>query len=201
MTGGDGKARGESPRASLFAGHHPNQNQMTSHADVVVADGAPVSPLNGMPSPVQAQPVYPYPQMMAPAKPKMGLMQALQSLTMLGNILIFAYIFLGELFLPDHMRATTFLGKRIGGIQGETAIYAAPQQAEAATIVDTAKANVEVKKQCEILRRSTSLGVYNQCLGQPNGSHPLCQIQQQMFLDTYQCNEAGEILNLEGSGF
>ena len=128
--------------------------------------------------------------------PKPTLFQRLQALTGLGNFLIFAYIFLGEVFLPDHLRATTFLGSRLGGIQGQQAEYSAPQQAKAAAMIDTAKAEVEVIKQCEILRRQTSLGVYNQCLGQKNGSHPLCQLQQQMYLDTYQCNASGEVLNI-----
>jgi len=75
-----------------------------------------------------------------------NLIKGVQAFASIGNLLIFAYIFLGEVFLPDHLRATTFLGKRLGGIQGETALYAAPQQAEAVTIVDGAKANVEIEK-------------------------------------------------------
>lgn len=186
---------GTTDKPSLFAG------AAAQHAPV----GTPTvtSPVAHSPAAPQAVPLHPIAQPMGARyahPPKPTLMQRLQVLTGLGNFLIFAYIFLGEVFLPDHLRATTFLGSRLGGIQGQQAEYAAPQQAKAAAMIDTAKADVEVIKQCEILRRQTSLQVYNQCLGGPNGSHPMCQLQQEMYLDTYQCNAAGEVLSINQNG-
>jgi len=111
--------------------------------------------------------------------------KTIQAFASIGNVLIFAYIFLGEVFLPDHLRATTFLGKRLGGIQGETALYAASQQAEAVTIVDGAKANL----------REAARTVYTQCMAKPEGSHPICNLERQFYIDANSCDLGADPAN------
>ena len=191
---------GTTDKPSLFAGTAAQQSAVGTPTVV----RPHVAPVNAPHTAPPAAALHPIPQQVGMPygyAPKPTLMQRLHMLTGLGNFLIFAYIFLGEVFLPDHLRATTFLGSRLGGIQGQQAEYAAPQQAKAAAMIDTAKADVEVIKQCEILRRQTSYSVYGQCLNGPNGSHPMCLLQQEMYLDTFQCNAAGEILNHTQNSF
>jgi len=130
-------------------------------------------------SPNQGQPYA----MTAPLQaPKQSLLQRLQGLASIANVLIFAYIFIGEIFLPEPFKATTFLGKRLGGIH------------EAVTIVDSAKANVELRKTCEQTIRDQSIQVYNGCMRQPRASHPLCNIEAQLYRERYNCSEiAGDV--------
>ncbi len=191
---------GITEKPSLFAPVQTGHSSLSARPIAAPVQAGPAQA--AQPATLQAMP-HPSLQPMAMPHahpPKPTLFRRLQALTGFGNFLIFAYIFLGEVFLPDHLRATTFLGSRLGGIQGQQAEYSAPQQAKAAAMIDTAKAEVEVIKQCKILRRQTSLGVYNQCLNGPNGSHPMCQLQQEMYLDTYQCNAAGEVLSISRNG-
>lgn len=156
---------GKPGKPSLFSGRSP-----TSSAQAV------------QPTPIQY------------ANPKQGFFQRLQGLASLLNILIFAYIFVGEIFLPEPLKATTFLGKRLGGIQGQSALYAAPEQAEAAVLVDSAKANVELRKTCEQTIRDRSVQIYTACMNQPTGSHPYCNLEAELYRERYHCPDmAGEV--------
>lgn len=145
----------------------------------------------GVQSPVQGQVVA----TAAPQQvPKQRLLQKLQGFASIANVLIFAYIFIGEIFLPEPFKATTFLGKRLGGIQGQSALYAAPEQAEAATLIDSAKANVELRKTCEQTVRDQSIQIYNSCMREPRASHPYCNLEARLYRDRYSCADiAGDV--------
>jgi len=139
------------------------------------------------PQTIVMPPVMP-PVMPTATQPKRSFLETLQAFAGIGNLLIFAYIFIGEIILPDHMRATTFLGKRLGGIQGETALYAAPQQADAAAIVDSAKAEIEIRKSCEISVREAARGYYTQCLSSGGGSVAVCELKTEIFRNAHDCD-------------
>lgn len=89
-----------------------------------------------------------------------------------GGVFLF-YAFVGELFLPEALRISTFLGTRAGHVKGMAADSAAP---------DEARAN------CVVQREQLALQRYNECLQEPYATGPKCEFARDQALQ-FPCGE------------
>lgn len=103
--------------------------------------------------------------------------------TALVILLLLAWNFLGQFILPQHLRFSTYMGRRGGEIEAESIITALPEEKNKASAIAKEQAAVEVDKSCVSLRNERALQNYYECQAQ-GGTQYLCdfrrdQIQKQ----------------------
>lgn len=101
----------------------------------------------------------------------------------IGILLVLAWNFLGQVFLPSDMRLSYVIGQRVGEIDSKAINTALPEEAKKASAIAKEQAAVEVDKSCVSLRNDRAIQTYYECLAQ-SGTRYLCdhrrdQIQKQ----------------------
>ena len=81
-----------------------------------------------------------------------------------GTVAVIGYVFLGEVFLPQPLRASTFISTRIIHISELQKLDLATENAQAVTTEEVAKVRVQYAGKCQLDRQSTAMTIYSNCL-------------------------------------
>lgn len=121
------------------------------------------------------------------AAPIRAIVQALRNVTLLAAFLMFAWG-MCEGFLPEELRLTTFIGRRIvnlGNIENTGTAKTAAQKAEA---VAASQGAVQLIQNCETQRNNTGQQAFATCMANPRSLITGCEFQRDQVLQAMSCD-------------
>lgn len=98
-------------------------------------------------------------------------------ITPIGILIVLAWNFLGQIFLPPDMRLSYVIGQRVGEIDSKAINTALPEEAKKASAIAKEQAAVEVDKSCVSLRNERALQTFYECQVQ-GGTQYLCEFRR-----------------------